>query len=209
VAITLYSAVDHLPGLVALGLPLDAGIDVFRVLAEDHHVGLVRLLHRRGNALEILDRPQADIQIEFLAQRHVQRADAAADGGRERALDRDHVLARGLQRFLRQPHVRSVDPGRFLPGEDLHPVDLLLAAVGLGHGRVHHLEHHRRDVDTGAIALDVGDDRLVRHLERHVGVDGDLLALGRDLDVLVHGENVSGKRNRKGLVRAAGETVGF
>ena len=69
---------DQLLGLVALGFELDAGVDVFRVLAEDHHVGLVRLLHRGRHAVEVLDRAQADVQVEFLAQRHVQRADAAA-----------------------------------------------------------------------------------------------------------------------------------
>jgi hypothetical protein len=56
-------------------------------------------------------------------------------------------------------------------------VDLLLAAIGLGHRGVHHLQHDRRDVETGAVALDVRNDRLIRHVERVVGVDGDLLAL--------------------------------
>ena len=61
------------------------------------------------------------------------------------------------------------------------------AARELGHHRRgHHLEHHGGDVQAGAIAFDIGDDRLVRHVERHVGVDGDLLPLGRDLDMLVH-----------------------
>ena len=44
----------------------------------------------------------------------------------------------------------------------------------------------------GAIAFDVRDDRLVRHIEGHVGIDGDFLAFCGHLDVLVHGKNVSG-----------------
>ncbi|MNV15132.1 hypothetical protein D3C71_1058450 [compost metagenome] len=178
---------DELLGLVAFGFELDAGVDVFRVLAEDHHVGLVRLAHRAGHALEVLDGPQADVQVEFLAQRHVQRADAAADGRGQRALDGHHVVAHRMQGFLGEPDVGAVDLGRLLTGVDLHPVDLLLAAVGLGHCGVHHLEHHRRDVQPGAVAFDERNDRLIGHIERIVSVDRDLLAFGRDFDVLIAG----------------------
>jgi hypothetical protein len=52
-----------------------------------------------------------------------------------------------VQGFFGQPDVRAVDLGGLLAGVDLHPVDLALAAVGLGHRRVDHLDHHRRDVD--------------------------------------------------------------
>src|SRR5262245_59382846 len=38
--------VDHPLGFRRALLPLDAGVDVFRVLAEDHHVDLVRPFHR-------------------------------------------------------------------------------------------------------------------------------------------------------------------
>jgi hypothetical protein len=60
-----------------------------------------------------------------------------------------------VQRLLGQPDVGAVDLGRLLAGVDLHPVDLALAAVGLGHRGVDHLDHHRRDVEAGAVALDV------------------------------------------------------
>ena len=63
---------DQALGLLALRLELNAGVDVFGVLAEDHHVGLVRLLDRRRHAGEILDRAQADVEVEFLTQRHIQ-----------------------------------------------------------------------------------------------------------------------------------------
>jgi hypothetical protein len=45
------------------------------------------MLHRARNALEPAHRAQADVEIEFLAQRDVQRADAAADRRGQRALD--------------------------------------------------------------------------------------------------------------------------
>ena len=183
--------VDHLARAVGLGRPLDAGVDVLRVLAEDHHVDLVRLLDRRGNAGEPAHRAQADVEVELLPQRHVERADAAADRRRERPLDRDHVVLQDFERLLGEPDVGAVDLGRLLAGVDLHPVDLALAAVGLGHRGVDDLDHHRRDVEARAVALDIGDDRLVGDVQAVILVDGDLFAAGRDLDVLVLGHGVS------------------
>jgi hypothetical protein len=46
--------------------------------AEDHHVDLLGMLHRRGHAGEILDRAQADIQVEHLPQGDIQRTDTTA-----------------------------------------------------------------------------------------------------------------------------------
>ena len=92
--------VEHLLRLRRAGGVFDAGVDVLGVLAEDHHVHLLRMLHRRRHAREIAHRPQADVQIEHLPQRDVQRADAAADRRRQRALDADEVLV-GTPRRVR------------------------------------------------------------------------------------------------------------
>ena len=54
---------QNLHRLGAAGLVVDARIDVFRVLAEDDHVHLLRMLHGGRNALEILHRAQAHIEI--------------------------------------------------------------------------------------------------------------------------------------------------
>src|SRR5690606_12046547 len=88
----LLQEVDQLACVGAARLEFDAGVDVFGVLAEDDHVGLLGLTHRRRNTLEVLDRAQADVQVELLAQSHVQRTDAAADGRRERALDGNDIV---------------------------------------------------------------------------------------------------------------------
>ena len=81
----------------------DAGVDVFRVLAEDHHVHLLRMLHRRRHAREIPHRPQADVKIEHLPQRDVERANPAADGRGQRALDADQIRLERLDGVIRQP----------------------------------------------------------------------------------------------------------
>src|SRR5262249_1832490 len=63
---------------------LDAGVDVFRVLAEDHHVDFLGMSHRRRYALVPADGPQTHVQVEQLSKRDVQRSDAAANRRRQR-----------------------------------------------------------------------------------------------------------------------------
>ena len=98
-----------------------------------------------------------------MAQGDVERADAAADGGGHRAFDGYGVFFQGFEGFFGQPDVVAVDFGGFLAGVDFHPVDFSLAAVGFGHRRVDHVFHYRRDVHTDAVALDKGNNWIVRH----------------------------------------------
>ena len=104
--------------------PLDARVDVLGVLAEDHHVHVLRPLHRARHALEPAHRPQADVEVELLAQRDVQRADAAADRRGERPLDADQVLAEGVERLVRQPVVDLLE--RLLAGSTSYQAILRL-----------------------------------------------------------------------------------
>ena len=176
---------DQLLALFGSGCKFDAGIDVFGVFAEDDHIGLLGLTNRRRNALEVVHRAQADVEIELLAQSDVERTDATANGRGQRAFDRDDIILDGIERFGGQPHVRAVHLGRLLAGKDFHPVDLALAAIGLGHRGIDNLDHHGGDIGTCAIALDVGNDGFVRNIDRIVGVNCNFRARGRDLDMLV------------------------
>ncbi len=63
---------DDLVGFRGTGLPFDAGVDIFGVLAEDDHVDVGRLLDRARHAFEPAHRALTDVQIQLLAQRHVQ-----------------------------------------------------------------------------------------------------------------------------------------
>ena len=74
--------------VAALGalLELDARVQVLGVLADDHEVDVVVA---RAHARVALARPDARVQVERLAQRDVDRAEARADGRRDRPLDRD------------------------------------------------------------------------------------------------------------------------
>ena len=80
-------------------LELDARVEVFRVLADDDDVhGLVA----RADAGVRLARPQARVEVELMAERDVHRAEARADGRRDRALERDAGVADRRERLLRQ-----------------------------------------------------------------------------------------------------------
>ena len=71
-------------------LELDAGVEVLGVLAHDDEVDVLVL---RPYALVALARAYAGVEVQGLAQSHVHAAEAGADGGRDRALDGDLVLA--------------------------------------------------------------------------------------------------------------------
>ena len=157
-------------------LHLLAGVHVLGVLAEDHHVDLLRMLHRGRHAREPADGAEADVEVEDLAQGDVQAADATADRRGERALDADEVLAEGGDRLFGKPVSCGVE--RLLPGEHLFPFDL---PATLGDGGVDDALGRGPDVHPGAVTLDERDDGLVGNLQGAVGTDGDLLSHRRSL----------------------------
>ena len=160
-------------GLRAL-LEFDAGVNVFRVLAEDHHIDLFWALHGGGDALEPAHWAQAHVQIEQLPEGHVERSDAAADWRGERPLDADQVFAEGFHRFIGQPVVDGVK-GLFA-GQHFFPRNSARAFVGFFHRRVHHAHTGAPDVRPGAIPFDERDDRVIGHTERAV-LDRNFLSL--------------------------------
>src|SRR5437867_2645287 len=178
---------DDLLGFRRPLLPLDAGVDVLRVLSENDHVHLVRPLDGRRDALEVLHGTKADVQIEHLPKGHAERAEPFTDGRRERALDGDEEFADDVERLVGKEvgwAVAAIHGLGLLPREDLGPRDLLPTPVRLLDGRVQHTHGRAPDVGAGAVALDERDHRIVRHPELPV-VDRDLVAL-RNLDLPRH-----------------------
>ena len=131
-------------------LPLDARVDVLRVLAEDGHVDLLGLLHRARHAREVAHGAHAGVQVELLPKGHVQAPDATADGRGERPLDGHEVLADGVEGFLGEPVARLVEG--LLAREHFLPDDPPRAAVGLLHRRVEDAHRGVPDVRAGAVA---------------------------------------------------------
>jgi hypothetical protein len=148
------------------GGELDAGIDVLGVFTEDHHVDLFGMFDRRRHAAVPADRPQADVQVEQLSKRHVQGANAAADGGRQRPLDADEVFTERFDSIVWKPAVELLEA--LLAGVDLQPGDPPLVAEGFLHSRVEHANACAPDVRAGAVPLDEGNDRIVGYDEHTV-----------------------------------------
>jgi len=72
--------------VIRAALELDARVEILGVLAHDHEVCLGKA---RPHAFVGLAGPDAGIQIQLLAQQHVDGPKARADGGRRRPLDAD------------------------------------------------------------------------------------------------------------------------
>src|SRR6266704_1130816 len=89
----------HLALLRRVDVELDARVQILDVLADHHEVDVAA---RRGHAGVGLRGTEVRIKVELLAERHVHRAEAGPELGRERALQRDAVAPHGLERVLRK-----------------------------------------------------------------------------------------------------------
>jgi len=172
------------------GVPFDSGVDVLGVLAEDDHIGLLGGFHRRGDAVEVAHRAQADVKIELLAQRDVERADAAADRGGQRSFDGDQVFADGVDGLAGQPQFFAVDPVGLFARVEFHPGDGAFVAVGFFDGAVPDPHGGGGDIRPDAVAFDEADDRPVRNLKFPGSVGGDAFAR-RNFDLIICHYDVS------------------
>ncbi len=66
------------------------GVEILGVLADDDEIDALKAAR---HAVDVLDRPQVGVQIERLPQPDVDAGEPFADGRRDRALERDLVLA--------------------------------------------------------------------------------------------------------------------
>ena len=58
--------------------PLDPRINVLRVLAKNHHVHFLRMLYGAGRSRDVLDGPDAGVEVEALPQERKKRPLAIA-----------------------------------------------------------------------------------------------------------------------------------
>src|SRR5690606_29286874 len=70
--------INHPLYIVRAGRPLDTGVNVLGVFAENHHIGQLRRFQWRHHARKILNGPDTGVQIQRLADGHIQGTDAAA-----------------------------------------------------------------------------------------------------------------------------------
>ena len=96
---------DQLLGVGRALLVLDPGVEVLGVLADDDQVDVVEA---GAHALVRLARPHLRVHVELLAQADVDGAEAAADRGRDRPLQRGAVLADRVERVARRQRVAAV-----------------------------------------------------------------------------------------------------
>ena len=165
-------------GLGRAGLPLDAGVDVLGVLAEDDDVDLLRLLTATG-------RPRSSAPGGC---RRTGRAPGAASRSADRMPPPTGVVSGPLiatrnscmasDGLLGQPVVELLE--RLLAGVDLHPGDLALAAVCFFDRRVEHA--HRGAPDIIPQQLEWRTKKEGRRVRRPSLSSVDLLTVDQTLD---------------------------
>jgi len=165
------------------GLVLDPRVDILGILAEDDHIHVLRLAHWPRHALVVFDRAHAGIQVEHLAQRHVQAAEPAANRSRQRPLDPHRELAQRVEGLCWQV-VSTVESRSLLARVNLHPGDLPPATIDLLYGGVPHPPRRGHDVAANPIALNESEDRAIRNAAR-ARETLDLFPVRGDLDMLV------------------------
>ena len=171
--------VEELDQAGAIGsslLPLDAGVNVFGVFAEDDDVHALGMLHRRGHALVILDGADAAIEVENLAQGDVEGADAAAHRRGQRTFDGNAEFADGGDGVIGQPGIEL--RFGFLSGEDFVPGYAALAFVGFFDRSVEDTQRSFPDIAAGAVALDERYDGIIGNVVLAVAIT-DFLSVRR------------------------------
>ncbi len=139
--------------------PFDADVHVFRIFAEDDDVHALGMLHGRGHSGIVLHGTDATVEIEDLAQGDVEGADAASDGGGQRAFDGDAKLADGADGVVGKPVVET--GFGFLAGEDFVPGYGTLAVVGFFDGGIENANGGFPDIAASAVAFNERDDRVI------------------------------------------------
>ena len=210
----LIEVLDQLEAHGVAGFPLDPHVDVLGVLAVHDHVQVLGPLVGAGGALVVAAGAHAAVQIEDLAQGHVQGADAAADRRGERTFDGHAVGADRFERVLGQILIGAVEVAGLVAGVHLEPLDAALAAIGLGHRRIEHLLGGGPDVHAGAIAADEGNDRIVGYhrlavleADRRARAGGRELGVGRGAGSHSCGRSVAPSLGFSDLRFCSGETA--
>ena len=157
-----FQKIENLFRVRRAGGKFDACVNVFRVFAEDHHVHFFRMLKRRGDASEVLHRPQANEKIEELSQRNVKRTNPSSHRCGQWAFDPHVILAERLNGIIRQPFTEFVLC--CLAGENLKPRNFLSTAVRFFDCGIEHALAGGPDVRPGAVSADKWNDRLIRHI---------------------------------------------
>ena len=154
-------------GILGTERPLDAGIHVLRVLAEHGDVDPLGILHRGIDTIEIAERTHAGIEVQRLAQSHVQRPDTPARRCIERSLQADPILLEGRHRLLRQ--IRAVFLEGLLAGFHLQPLDRAVSFECLLDGRIHDRPADRRDFLANSVASDERNGDSIGHPQARGG----------------------------------------
>ncbi len=90
---------DDLRGLIAAHVPFHSGIEVFRVLTDNHQIDVCVAA---ADAWIVFTGTHARIKVKLLAQCNVHASEPAADWGGDRTFQRDLVASDAVEHFCRK-----------------------------------------------------------------------------------------------------------
>ena len=156
----------QLLGLCISGRGFVAGVYIFGVLPEHHHIHQLRVLDRGRDSLEVFYRAQAHIEVKLLPECHVQAPPAAPHRGGQRPFQPDSVLLECSQGLGRQPVANSVES--LLAGKHLFPFYPALSAVGKAHCLVNDRKGCPCYIRSCAIPFNIWNNGIIRNNELSV-----------------------------------------
>ena len=127
-----------------------------------------------GTPVVPADRAHTGVEVENLAQAHVDRSNPPADGSRQRPLDRKAVVEDRVGGVVGKPGVRPVDLVGLLTRVDLVPGNLAFAAIGRRDRGVEDPDRRGPDVGPDSVPLDERDDGVIWDTQIAVRIPGDL-----------------------------------
>src|SRR5947209_1991965 len=121
------------------------------------------MLNWRGDAFEVLHRPQTNEKIQQLPQRNIQRTNTAAYRRGQRTFNSDQIFAERFYRIVWQPFIEFVF--RCLASKDLKPRDFLFPGVRFFNRSIEHTDTRRPNIRPSPVPADEWNDRLIRHIQ--------------------------------------------
>ena len=120
------------------------------------------------HTLEVPYGPLADIQVQFLAERDIERPHALSHGGHQRTFYPDEEVFEGLEGRVREEGPVPVERGSACI--HFHPVYAPFLSVGGGYCGVCHLPAYGGYFSAHAVSRDEGDRRDIGYGEFSAGL---------------------------------------
>ena len=133
--------------------PFYTCINIFRIFAENMHIHLLRFFYRGYHSAEPTYGAQTHIQIQRLAQSHIQGTDTTSYRSSQRTFYAHTIFLESLHRLIRQPGTCFVEST--FTCQYFHPFYFMFIAIRLLHGCIHYGLHSRSNFHSHSVSCNI------------------------------------------------------